>query len=170
MTLPGYCTAGSLPVVHYGNGFEAGLGGWTSSGTGNTWALSTTAAYVHGGLQAMHATDPSTVSDQRLVSPAVALPTGQNPVVLIFWNFQTLEGLTGGCFDGAIVEVSVDNGSTWIQVPNANLLTDPYDGAVSTTTGNPLAGLSAWCGDPAFLPASSTSQATPARVCGSASA
>ncbi len=145
---PGDCSAGSTPNILFTDGFEAGIGAWTSSGTGNTWAISTTPAYVHSGAQAMHATDPTTVSDQRLVSPPVVLPTGQNPLVLKFWNFQTLEDSTATtCWDGGIVEVSTDGGTTWTQVPNANLLTDPYNGTVNSS-GNPLSGLQAWCGDP----------------------
>ena len=144
----GDCTAGATPNIVFADGFEAGIGGWTSSGTGNTWAISTNASYVHSGAQAMHATNPAAISDQRLVSPPVTLPGAQNPVVLKFWNFQTLEDRTGGCFDGAIVEVSNDSGTTWTQVPNANLLTDPYDGPISSTFLNPLAGQGAWCGDP----------------------
>ena len=91
---PGDCGPGTTANILFTDGFEAGIGGWTSSGTGNTWAISTNAPYVHSGAQAMHATDPAVVSDQRLVSPPVALPSGQNPVVLKFWNFQTLEDQT----------------------------------------------------------------------------
>ena len=92
-------------------------------------------------------TDPATVTDQRLVSPAVALPTGQNPVVLKFWHVPNLEPSgTTACYDGGILEVSTDGGTTWTQVPNANLLVGPYTGAVSSSFSNPLAGLQAWCG------------------------
>ncbi|KAB2962195.1 MAG: hypothetical protein F9K16_09760, partial [Thermoanaerobaculia bacterium] len=146
--LPGDCPAGTTTRPLYDYGFESGLAGWTSSGTGNTWAVSTTAAYVHSGTHAMHAFGPATVSDQRLVSPAFVLPTGQDPVVLRFWNFQTIEDAPAGCFDGAILEISTDDGATWTQVLNADLLTDPYDGVVSTSFANPLANKTAWCGDP----------------------
>ena len=140
------------------------------SGTGNTWAIATT--NPHSGTSHYHATDPATVSDQRLVSPAVALPTGQNPVVLKFWHVPNLEnsGATA-CYDGGILEVSTDGGTTWTQVPNANLLVGPYTGAVSASFGNPLAGLQAWCGDdqPTSTP-SPTSAPMPARRCSSACA
>ncbi len=75
------------------------------------------------------------------------LPTGENPLVLKFWHVPNLEnsGATA-CFDGGILEVSNDGGTTWTQVPNANLLVGPYTGAVSSSFSNPLAGLQAWCG------------------------
>ena len=145
---PGDCATGSVPHQVYSYGFEAGASGWTHSGTQDTWNLTSNGAYVHSGTQAFHATDPASISDQRLVSPAVALPSGEDPVVLEFWNFQTMESFSGGCFDGGIVEVSTDGGTTWTQVAGGNLLSDPYDGTVSSSFSNPLAGLQAWCGDP----------------------
>ena len=147
---PGDCAPGSTPNILYETGFESGAGGWTSSGTGNTWAIA--ASNPHSGTSHFHANDPSTVSDQRLVSPAVAIPTGQNPVVLKFWHTPNLEnsGATA-CFDGGILEVSTDGGTTWTQVPNGNLLVGPYTGAVSGSFGNPLAGQQAWCGASSYM-------------------
>jgi bacillopeptidase F (M6 metalloprotease family) len=79
----------------------------------------------------------------------VVLPTGQDPVVLRFWNSQSFESTgTGTCWDGGIVEISTNGGTTWTQILGANLLTDPYDGPIESGSSNPLAGLSAWCGDP----------------------
>ncbi|MFZ2488838.1 MAG: M14 family zinc carboxypeptidase, partial [Anaerolineae bacterium] len=88
---PGDCAPGSTPNVLFTDGFEAGLGSWTKpAGTGtNTWAVVTT--NPHGGAQHMRGLNPSTVSDQRMVSPAVALPTGQDPVVLKFWHLPNME-------------------------------------------------------------------------------
>ena len=65
---PGDCAAGTTPNILYQYGFESGASGWTSSGTGNTWAIATT--NPHSGASHYHANDPATVSDQRLISPA----------------------------------------------------------------------------------------------------
>ena len=143
---PGDCSTGTIPLVLYSDSFETGAAGWTHTGSGDTWALSS--QRTHSGANAFKAVDPATASDQQLSSPGVALPVGQNPLTLKFWNHQTLEHRSaGGCYDGGLIEVSTDGGGTWTQVPNAILLTDPYDGAI-TTTSNPLNGKSAWCGDP----------------------
>ncbi|MEW5989130.1 MAG: S8 family serine peptidase, partial [Chloroflexota bacterium] len=143
---PGDCSPGYLPNVEFTDDFEAGGAGWTHSGTGDTWALST--QRPHSGAYAYKAVDSATVSDQRLVSPAVALPSGQGPLTLQFWNYQAIEDISGGgCYDGAILEISTDGGGNWTQL-ESELLTDPYDGAVSSSFGNPLGGLNAWCGDP----------------------
>lgn len=141
--LPGDCSTGTYPTNPYSYGFESGANGWTSSGTGNTWALS--AAQPHTGTQAFFAADPATVSDQRLVSPPIILPSGQLPLTLQFWHRRFMEAGTGTCFDGGILEVSTDAGTTFTQIPTAQLLTDPYTGTISSSFSNPLAGLQAWC-------------------------
>jgi len=79
------------------------------------------------------------------VSPAVALPAGQLPLTLQFWNHQTFEPRGGGCWDGGLVEISNDGGTSFTPI-TAGLLTDPYDGPLGS--GNPAAPLAAWCGDP----------------------
>ncbi|HNS00797.1 MAG TPA: hypothetical protein PKM78_00220 [Anaerolineae bacterium] len=143
---PGDCTPGTTPNILFSDGFESGIGSWTTpAGVGaNTWAISS--ALPHAGAQHVRGVDPSSISDQRLVSPPVVLPTGQNPVVLKFWHVPNLENSgASACYDGGILEVTTDGGSTWTQVPNANLLVGPYTGAISSSFSNPLAGLQAWC-------------------------
>lgn len=144
---PGDCPAGKVPVVSFRESFEGGAAGWSSSGTGNTWAASSTR--VHDGGFSWHANTPASVTDQRLVSPPIVLPpAGQAPITLQFWNHQDMEDRSGGCFDGGLLEASTDDGGTWTQVGAPNLLTDPYDGPISTCCSNPLQNLSAWCGNP----------------------
>ena len=141
----GDCAVGSTANILYSTDFEAGAPGWTHSGTGDTWALSS--ANPRSGVQAWRAADPASVSDQRLVSPQVVVPSGQNPVTLKFWHVPNMEPSgTTACFDGGILEVTANGGITWTQVPNANLLAGAYRGLVSSSFGNPLGGLQAWCG------------------------
>lgn len=146
LPLPGDCSIGTGPASAYSYGFESGASGWTSDGTGNTWALS--GALPHGGTQSYFAADPATVTDQHLVSPPITLPAGQQPQTLQFWHNRDIEAQTSGtaCYDGGILETSTNGGSTWTQVPGASMLTDPYTGAVSSCCNNPLVGLQAWCG------------------------
>ncbi len=147
---PGDCSAGTTPNILYQYGFESGAAGWTTSGTGNTWAIAS--SNPHSGASHYHANDPATVSDQRLASPAVALPTGQNPITVKFWHAPNLEPSgTTACYDGGILESSTDGGATWAQVPNASLLVGPYRGLVSSSFSNPLAGLQAWCGVTTYM-------------------
>jgi hypothetical protein len=146
---PGECSSSQVPNVVYEYDFESGLNGWSSAsliGGSDLWSES--GVRVHSGAASMLGVDVANVSDQVLDSPPIAIPVGQQPVSLSFWNHQTLEDRTGGCYDGGILEVSTDGGSNFTQVANTNLLTDPYDGPMSNGFSNPLADLDSWCGDP----------------------
>ena len=147
LTAPGECPVNTVPNIRYSTNFETGASGWTHNAiTGtDTWVLTST--NTHSGSFAWHADDLASISDQRLTSPAVALPAGQNPVMLKFWNWQYMETRPGGCFDGGILEVSNNGGITWTQIVTPNLLTDPYDGPIPIGFNNPLANLDAWCGN-----------------------
>ncbi|MCA9971977.1 MAG: immune inhibitor A [Anaerolineales bacterium] len=144
----GSCEMGTVPATLFAEDFETGAVGWTSSGTQNTWTLST--ASVHGGTYAYHAVNLDSASDQRLVSPDVALPAGSDTLLLHFWNRQVLEASQTGCYDGGILEISTDGGSSWTQL-QSQLLTDPYNGTINSSYGNPLAGQNAWCGTQDWL-------------------
>jgi hypothetical protein len=145
---PGDCSIGQVPQTTFLDTMENGVNGWTHSGSGDTWAQST--AKAHSPTHSWFAVDPSSVSDQRLVSPAIALPAGATPLSLKFWHDRDIEeNGTTACYDGGILEISTNAGSTWTQMVS-QILTDPYDGAVSTCCGNPLQGLQAWCGTQAW--------------------
>lgn len=140
------CTVlGTTPFQRMYQGWEFGAGAWTSAGLGNTWAQSS--ARVHQGGFSWLSVPAAVQTDQQLVSPSVAIPAGQNPVALVYWNHQTMEsnGPTG-CFDAGNLEVSTNGGTSWTQV-TAGLLTDPYDGLVDAGN-NALGGRQGWCGDP----------------------
>ena len=144
--LPGECPLGTTPTILHESNFEDGLAGWTHSGDHDTWALS--AVRAHGVGQSMLAQDVPYDSDQRLVSPAIQLPTGSQPLSLGFWSQQTIENRIGGCYDGALLEISSDAGASWRQVPPSRVLVGPYQGPISRAFGNPTRGQLAWCGDP----------------------
>lgn len=75
------------------------------------------------------------------------MPTGESPLTLQFWNWQEIEDSAGGCFDGAVAEITTDGGTNWSRL-EAELLTDPYDGPVDDCCDNPIQNQNAWCGDP----------------------
>ncbi|GAB4151824.1 MAG: hypothetical protein Fur0021_16040 [Candidatus Promineifilaceae bacterium] len=146
--LPGLCSEGTIPVNVYQTGFEEGEAGWTHGSSGDTWTRS--AERVYEGGYSFHAEAINALSNQYLISPAVALPADASPLSLRFWNYQAIDDgaalLDAGCRDGGILEIST-NGVFWTQL-DAELQTDPYDGLVSDDWGNPLANRRAWCGDP----------------------
>lgn len=145
---PGDCPADVTINQAFFDDMESGINGWTHNGTQDSWTQSSDRAFS--GALSWHAEDLPEISDQRLVSPPVALPSGQLPMTLIYQNHQTIEDASSdACWDGAILEITTDGGTTWTQLSD-ELLTDPYDGVVNNFTGgpNPLAGLEAWCADP----------------------
>jgi hypothetical protein len=139
---PGACTGTQATL--YSTGFETGADGWTHSGTGDLWAIST--ANPKEGAQAWRAPDPASVSDQRLVSPAVVLPSGTDLLSLSFWHVPVMESNGSICFDGGVLEITSDGGSVWTPVPDAQWMAGAYNGTISSTYDNPLAGLNSWCG------------------------
>jgi uncharacterized repeat protein (TIGR01451 family) len=153
LKLPGDCTDGVTPEIIYQYGFESGLDGWTidSGSLNDTWADSTMDA--HDGIHSWKAVEWIFDSaDQRLVSPPIALPAGQDPLTLSFWHRRRLGTVpqSDECDDAAILEITNNGGSTWNQLVAPELLTDPYDNMVADSPGpggNPLAGRpAAWCG------------------------
>ncbi len=140
---PGDCGGSSSASVHFEEDFEEGLGLWTHSGTGDSWAIVQDFAY--GGASSMHADDPDALSDQYLVSPSIDLVAGADSSALSFWSKQEIEDSSSGCYDGGLVEISTDDGASWTQLAP---IVDPYDGPIESSYENPAAGMDAWCGDP----------------------
>jgi len=87
---------------------------------------------------------PDAQSDQRLISTPIAVPNTTETVSLIFWHRWTFDSLSA-CNDGAILEASLNGGTTWNQVANSYLLTNAYNGSIKTGVFNPLGGRAAWC-------------------------
>jgi subtilisin family serine protease len=142
---PHSCPLGSVPQTQYEEDFEGTAAGWVHGGQGDTWSLS--GARSQSGNLSYHAENLGAVSDQRLTSPPVTLPDEQLPLTLQFWNYRDLESYSSGCYDGGVLEISEDGGTNWSQLPNSRILTDPYNGIISSKYSNPLAGNEAWCGN-----------------------
>ncbi|MEZ5456390.1 MAG: S8 family serine peptidase [Lysobacteraceae bacterium] len=139
---PGDCNLGDQVQTAFGEDFETGAVGWSSTGTGNTWAQS--GSRVNSGSFSWKATDPDSASDQQLKSPAISLPGGQSPLTLQFFHYRDIEERSaGGCYDAGVIEVSTNGGGNWSAIPDAALLTDPYNGAIQS--GNVLVGRNGWC-------------------------
>jgi len=148
--LPGDCGLGTMPVGHYFDDFETGAPGWVHSAASgpDTWDLTGGITGASSGAFVYHVDDVDGVSDQRLVSPEIVLPSGNSGLTLQYDTYQALEDTSGGCWDGGILEITANGGSSWTQLFDPVLLTEPYDGIVRNTSSNPLADLPAWCGDP----------------------
>jgi hypothetical protein len=81
------------------------------------------------------------LKDDRLVSPPMNLSSQSQ---LRFWHRFGFEAE----FDGGVLEVSTDDGSTWVDVlaGGGSFAEGGYNSAISAAYGSPIAGRSAWTG------------------------
>ena len=123
---------------------ESGTGKWaTSIGSGSqTWAIST--AFPNQGSNSWFAADVPSISDQYLDFAAPVVLTGTP--WLQFWHaYQTESGLNTG-YDGGVLEISTDNGSTWTDL-GPQIRSNGYTRTISSDYSNPLAGRQAFAGN-----------------------
>ena len=75
--------------------------------------------------------------DDRLIAPPQDLSSTSR---LIFWHWFVLEG----GFDGGVLEVSTDGGTTWADVGPGSFVEGGYNGTISTEWGSRIGGRDAW--------------------------
>lgn len=147
--VPGQCPVGTAANQVFLDDNETDAIAWTRpAGVGtNTWVRQAAGAGTSMTTRVWFADNGTTASnDQPLVSPAIALPAaGQRPISLTYRARHVFEiDGASGCWDGAFLEISTNNGSTWTRL-ESELLTDPYDG-LSSGGANPVgAGVPMWC-------------------------
>jgi hypothetical protein len=129
----------------FADAFEARPGTWSTTGTPDVWSsvrLPTTGGAWRG-------SDLPVATDARLVSPPIAV--GDAPLVLSFSHRHAFEVSNGTNFDAGVVEISDDDGATWVDA--ATLGSVPYQGVVGGSSA--LAGRSAFVAQSAGYPARS---------------
>ena len=137
--------ASPFSTTTFEDDFEPDLSGWVAThGAGAVdWSLSV--ADPHSPTHAAFSTDPPVVSDQYLAMAApVRIAAGDT---LSFWHKR---GLEPG-FDGGVVEVSTDGGTTWNDLGEAAFTQNPYNATISASFGNPLAGRRAFSGSAPYV-------------------
>src|SRR5207237_5889113 len=127
--------------------FESGAPGWTVETPKNNIPASTTwmvvpDARAHSPTHSFES-DSTTLDlkDDRLISPPQKLSSTSH---LKFWHrYQFEDG-----FDGGAVEVSTDDGKTWVDVlaGGGSFVSGGYNGHISPSYGSPIAGRPAWTG------------------------
>ncbi len=155
---PGACPAGTSRVTIFQDDFQAGVNNWTtaSNGTGTVWSQGTPAAGT--GMTATVWQVPNygpasgtPTSDQRLITPSIAIPAGAQNVTMSFDTYHSfeLDSTPTGCWDGGSVEMRVGAVDTYLTADR--VYTNPYNGVLSD--GAPLAGRRVWCRIPSPTPA-----------------
>jgi immune inhibitor A len=106
-----------------------------------TWAALPDPA-AHSGVSSWSSDAKSLeLKDDRLVAPAF----DAGPLTrLTFWHRYQFENT----FDGGVLEVSRDGGTTWVDVlaGGGSFLEGEYDDVISSEFGSPIAGRQAWTG------------------------
>jgi hypothetical protein len=114
---------------------------WTASSTSATvW---TTSTQNNSAPHAFYAPNPTTLTDHRLATTAsyTLNGTASSYTTLSFWHrWNTEDG-----WDGGVVEVSTDGGSTWADL-GSKMITNGYNGSLGGGSGNVLAGRQAFTG------------------------
>ncbi len=133
----------SEPLVE---GFESGtLGVFTETTVIGSSHWSAQQGASNSGQWAAYAIDPDegTPSEQELIlRNAVAVPAGATQAYIHFSQRYSFENASDA-FDGGVMELSTDNGTTWNDT-GPNMVEGGYTGVITTTGGNPLAGRPAW--------------------------
>ena len=117
--------------------------GWVNtqtSGTGINWTTTTTTPFS--APNAAFANDPATVNAAALSTPAVMITSTDSQ--LVFKN----KYITESTFDGCVLEFSTNGGGTWTDVitGGGSFVSGGYNGLISTSFMNPIAGRNAWTG------------------------
>ena len=113
--------------------------------TGRFVSWRRSSARNHSGPSSYKAVNSSTMSDQQLSTPTVALPASGALLTLQFWNFPhpaAPAAAAGGAGGGAAAPPAGGRGGprrapSWVAPPR--------DGTVSSSYTNPLGGRQAWC-------------------------
>jgi len=79
-------------------------------------------------------------SDTFFVSPPLVV--GADPFTVTFQHRYSFEGDAGAQYDGGVIEVSTDDGATWVDAftKSTTPTADPYNGVLFVGSQNPLGG------------------------------
>ena len=146
------------PAIAFSQNFDAAATptlplGWTTAQTGTTppafWA--TTAINPDSAPNTAFTNGSTSVATNSLISPSIPLPASPTGAVLTFrhaWNFES--GGTTALYDGGILELSTDGGTTYNNVTSpavgGTFTAGGYNGTIAPDYTNPIAGQSAWGG------------------------
>ncbi|MGB4844515.1 MAG: M36 family metallopeptidase, partial [Ferruginibacter sp.] len=116
---------------------------WTAaSTTANVWIAHNVRS--HSAPNSFFTPDAAVVSDQTLTTTN-SFALGATPPILSFWHWYNSES----GFDGAVLEISLNGGTTWQDIGAANITQNGYNGTISTTFSSPIGGRQAWTGNSA---------------------
>jgi hypothetical protein len=126
-------------VVYFSDDMEDGDDRWEATHGAGSWDWSLNAGAGAGGSFGWFAQDVSSISDQYLTFAEPVLL--ESDVNLQFTHRYATE--TG--YDGGVVEVSTNGGTTWEDL-GSRMTENGYNGSISTSYSNPIGGRQAFTG------------------------
>jgi Zn-dependent metalloprotease len=142
-----YCPTGSVRAVPdlFFDDFETGSDGWDFGNIKGQPAWTLSAANAGGGSASLWADDGYAKTDSYAATQAITLPAGSKPYLHFThaFNFET-SGVS--YYDGGVLEYSVNNGLTWVDVKSLFSAGQNYKGFIMAGFGNPIQGRSAFVG------------------------
>ncbi len=114
---------------------------WTTAGSvGAPWTVSTTVS--NSAPNSFYVQNLAVSGDQRLATTAsYAIPLNSYPELSFWHRWNTEDG-----WDGGVVEVSTNGGTTWNDVGAANFTLNGYNGGLGAAPTNALSGRAAFTG------------------------
>ncbi len=127
-------------VTTLADSMENGGALWVASHASGAvdWTLDT--AQSHSPATAWFASEPASLTDQRLTTAAPSPIASES--ILSFWHSYDTEAN----FDGGVVEVSTDAGTTWSDL-GAAMTQNGYSGTISLSHQSPIAQRNAFTGN-----------------------
>jgi hypothetical protein len=134
------------PIGSFVDDFEPGANpGWTVNTATDTntpsvpWAVRAD-PLAHSSMNSFNSgASGLDLKDDRLIAPPQDLSSDSQAVFWHRFNFE--DG-----FDGGVLEVSSDGGTTWADVGAPSIVEGGYNGVISSSAGSPIAGQNAWTG------------------------
>ncbi len=127
-------------VAAFADDMESGEANWshTAAAGEDNWEISTDKAYSP--IHAWYVPNDNVITDTRLwnATPVLLQPES----TLSFWHQYKTEY----DYDGAVIEISTDGGSTWSDL-GPFITANGYTGMLSSDYENPLSGRMAWTGN-----------------------
>jgi subtilisin-like proprotein convertase family protein len=114
---------------------------WTTTAPlGSVWTVSTTVS--NSAPNSFYVVNLAADGDQRLATTSsYAIPLNSYAELSFWHKFNTEDG-----WDGGVVEISSNGGTTWNDVGAVNMVLNGYNGGLGVSPNNPLGGRAAFTG------------------------
>lgn len=136
-------TGQTVGSILFFDDLEISANNWTTqtlSGTNNPWSHAT--GYAASGIFSLYNPNLDSISDAVVfMKNAVNLPAN---VYLHFRHGFSFESFMGSFFDGGVIEYTINNGASWLDMNTHFDAGKGYDGTIETSFDNPLAGRNAF--------------------------